>query len=142
MCAPQQESIIAITLAMSLSSALNHEVFGILTKVLMYFSLGQDPISYSSSPFIKLAFPSPKKRSKKSFSFSIILCFLAALPLPPKRDIGGMSLSITVPVVLISPSLNAFSRYFLVSSSFSFSLEMISVSCFSLSCARIDSIRS
>lgn len=69
--------------------------------------------------------PTPKNFSKNDFSLSMTPCFLTALFLPPKRDTGGISLSISVPVVLISPSRNAFSRNFLVSGSFSFSSLII-----------------
>jgi hypothetical protein len=44
--------------------------------------------------------PLPKKRSKKALIFSMTVPFFAALFPPPKREIGGMSLSISVPVVL------------------------------------------
>ncbi len=40
-----------------------------------------------------LPFPSPKNLSKKTFNLSMTLCFLAALPPPPKRETDGISLS-------------------------------------------------
>ena len=54
-------------------------------------------------------------------------CFFLALPPPPNREIGGISLSISVPAVFISPSRNAFSINFRVSSGFSFSSVIIAL---------------
>lgn len=79
--------------------------------------------------------PSPKYFSKNALSFSITPCFFCALPPPPKRETGGMSLSISVPVVINAPSRNALATNFLVSSDLSFSVVMISVKSFS-SCSR------
>ena len=54
-------------------------------------------------------YPIPKKRSKKPSSFAITPCFFSARFPPPKRDMGGSSLSMSVPVVLTAPSRNAIS---------------------------------
>ena len=78
--------------------------------------------------------PIPKKRSKKTLSFSMIVRFFFSLP-PPNLDTDGMILSISVPVVLIPPSRKEFSMNLCVSSGCRFSSLMISQSCFSRSCA-------
>ncbi len=74
----------------------------------------------------KSAIPSPKYFSKNALSFSMIPCFFLARFPPPKRETGGISRSMSVPVVLTAPSRNAFAINFRVSSAFSFSVEIIS----------------
>ena len=80
--------------------------------------------------------PSPKYFSKNALNFSIMPCFFFDRFPPPKRETGGISLSISVPVVLMAPSRNAFSMNFRVSSGLSFSVAIISAksdsSCFCL----------
>ena len=73
----------------------------------------------------------PKNFSKKAFSFSITVSFFFALLLPPNLDTGGSRLSMSVPVVLISPASKESSINLLVSSGFSFSVSMISCNAFS-----------
>lgn len=51
----------------------------------------------------------PKNRSKKPFNFSMMVCFFSARFPPLKREIGGISLSMSVPVVLTEPSRKALS---------------------------------
>ena len=80
-------------------------------------------------------YPIPKNRSKKPSSFAITPCFFSARFPLPKRDMGGRSLSMSVPVVLTAPSRNAISINLRVSFSFRFSSLIISVSCRSFSWA-------
>ena len=68
----------------------------------------------------------PKYFSKNTFNFSITVFFFSCLLPPPKRDIAGSILSMSVPVVRIAPSRKAFSTNLAVSSAFSFSLAIIS----------------
>jgi len=63
---------------------------------------------------------------------SITACFFAALLPPPKRETGGMILSIAVPVVFRTPSRKALSIKCLVSSGFNLSSSMIAESSSSL----------
>lgn len=66
--------------------------------------------------------PIPKYFSKKILSLLIIPCFFSVrLPLP-NRETGGISLSMSVPAVLISPSRNAASLLII-------SLSYIQLSC-------------
>ena len=60
----------------------------------------------------------PKYFSKNTFNFSITVFFFSCLLPPPKRDIAGSILSISVPVVRIAPSRKAFSTNLAVSSAF------------------------
>ena len=60
---------------------------------------------------------------------------LSSLFPPPKREIGGINLSISVPVVRTEPSRNACSIKRRVSWSFRFSSAIIAASCFSFSSA-------
>lgn len=71
--------------------------------------------------------PSPKYFSKNTLNFSIMPCFFFDRFPPPKRETGGISLSISVPVVLIAPSRKAFSINSLVSMGLRFSPETIAV---------------
>ena len=84
---------------------------------------------------LRPAYPMPKNRSKKPFNFSMMVCFFSARFPPPKREIGGISLSMSVPVVLTEPSRKALSIKRRVSSSFRFSSWMIVTSCRSFSSA-------
>lgn len=60
-----------------------------------------------------LCYTKPKYFSKKSFSFSMTVCFFKALFEPPENlEIGGNILSRSVPVVFIPPSLKEFSINF------------------------------
>jgi len=52
-------------------------------------------------------------------------CFFVARLLLPKRDIGGIILSMAVPVVFIWPSRRALSMKRRVSSGFSFSSSIV-----------------
>ena len=62
-----------------------------------------DVISLLHSPYVFYYSHSPKYFSKNVVSLSITPCFLTSRP-PPKRETGGMILSISVPVVFIVPS--------------------------------------
>ncbi len=73
----------------------------------------------------KAFYPIPKYFSKNPSSLVMMPCFFSARLPPPKRVIGGISLSISAPVVLTDPSRNAVSINFRVSSGFSFSSAMI-----------------
>ena len=67
------------------------------------------------SSALNSAIPSPKYFSKNAFSFSMTPCFFLDLPPPPKRETGGISLSISVPVVFNVPSRKALATNFLFS---------------------------
>jgi len=67
----------------------------------------------------------PKYFSKNILSLSMTACFFLVLAPPPKRETGGISLSMSVPEVLISPSRNALSRNLRVSSGFNFYLYFL-----------------
>ena len=88
------------------------------------------PTIVSGSSLSILHYPIPKKRSKNACSRLMILFFLSTRPFPspPKREIGGMRLSMSVPVVLISPSCMAFSMKAFVRSGLRFSSVMIALS--------------
>lgn len=83
----------------------------------------------------KSYYPIPKNLSKNTCSFWITPCFFSARFSPPKRDIGGISLSIAVPLVFTEPSRKATSINFRVSSSLRFSSLMIETSYLSFSSA-------
>lgn len=84
---------------------------------------------------LRPVYPIPKNRLKNAINLSIMACFLTVRFPPPKREIGGISLSMSVPVVLTEPSRKALSIKRRVSSSFRFSSWMIVTSCRSFSSA-------
>ncbi len=89
------------------SKLADHDVFApsVRYKIHIYNSgfTGVSPCAYR---YFYGNYPIPKKRSKKPSSFAITPCFFSARFPPPKRDMGGSSLSMSVPVVLTAPSRN------------------------------------
>lgn len=86
------------------------------------FTLNITLIETQSIHFIKTRFAYSEEPLKEAFQLiDHTLLLLALAPPPPNRDTGGINLSMSVPVVLISPSRKAFSRNFRVSGSLSFS---------------------
>ena len=83
--------------------------------------------------FFQFFWITPKYFSKNPFNFSITVFFFSCRLPPPKRDIAGSILSMSVPVVRIAPSRKAFSTNLAVSSAFRFSLAIIA---FKASCLR------
>lgn len=92
-------------------------------QIFRYASFFFAHLAYSSLLSASIASPPmPKNCWKNPCSFSMTVCFfLARVPPPPKRETGGISLSMSVPVVLISPSRKAFCKNLRVYGSRSFS---------------------
>ena len=107
---------------------LGKQILNLLNLLSGYF-LSEKSLLYNIIFYTK-----PKYFSKNSLSFSIMPCFLVARLPPPKRDVAGINLSISVPVVLTTPSRKAFSINLRVSSSLSFSSDIRVVRSVSFCC--------